>query len=99
MKLTVSYVEAQNFVGEKFNVQNEFVEIGPRPDALFSSPAPSREALTEAVKTLIQNAGRTQSGHYNKIALIKATRTILGHDLREAKDFVENNLPAGGIPF
>ena len=106
MKLIVSYYEAQDLIAPKFNVNPNDVAIDRIPcDSVTPQPQPwlpTSEVLSSEAQIALQkiydeayNAGAAHAlgkeGYYvNKIALIKAIRTIFPNiSLKEGKETAE----------
>lgn len=106
MKLTLSYNEAQDVIGQRYSFNAIDVEI--HPPVSFDAPQPVLPSLNhitkEAIRTIYQeayNAGCANAlnkGNFyiNKISLIKAVRTLTPTtSLKDGKEFVEDMM----LPF
>ena len=89
MKLVLSQSEVHDIVAERYNIRVDQVEI----QGLHPAPSVPNIDNVEVRKALIVLA--TEGGEIqrwrspNKIALIKAIRTLTGCGLKEGKDFLE----------
>lgn len=86
MKLVLSQSEVHDIVAERYNIRVDQVEIEglhPAPSVPNIENVEVRKALTVLVA---EGANRYSP---NKIALIKAIRTLTGCGLKEGKDFLE----------
>lgn len=84
MKLTVSNIEAKSLIAEKHNLHVDDVLIDPVVPASTNNVDICRAFLRNLPEATVRG---------NKINLIKATRTITGMGLKEAKDLVEEFAP------
>ena len=97
MKLQLTNSEARQIVSDKFNVFAHEVEIEPKPSTAIPNYSPVLEggvgcsAVRHALCTLFIE-GRYWGSNPNKIALIKAVRSLTDCSLKEGKDFVEEVL-------
>jgi hypothetical protein len=99
MKIILTNAEACAIVASRHSVGAHQVEIEPKPFALPQQLAPVTEngigceVVRGALISLFDegvNIGRC--GPRNKIALIKAIRTLTDCSLKDGKDFVEQSL-------
>jgi ribosomal protein L7/L12 len=98
MRLIVSALEAKTAIADRFNgIYAENVEIEEVTVAQPFSPIPTLfpAQVAEQLSKLIGGTRQNSSGYNDKIAMIKAVRTLTGYGLRESKDLVENAL----LPF
>ena len=95
MKVILTNTEACNAVATHYNVHPHEVEIEGKPLAALYAPALEGgincTAVRNALCTLFVE-GRYWGSNPNKIALIKAVRTLTDCGLKEGKDFVEQTL-------
>ncbi len=98
MNLSVSLLEAKQFVADRHNIHVDSVTI----DAGYVAPSsyvPTEDAKRRAIHDLIDEASRVPNAEHgvyrNKIAMIKAVRTLTGWGLKDSKDAVEDAF----IPF
>jgi len=84
MKITLPYPEAQSAIADRLAISGlyaENVSIEPLSDFRDIGPVMTAEQL-KIIMT------ESKAGGQNKIALIKAVRTLTGQGLRESKDLV-----------
>ena len=90
MKLVLSQSEVHDIVAERYNIRVDQVEI----QGLHPAPSVPNIDNVEVRKALIALAVLDGANRYspNRIALIKAIRTLTGCSLKEGKDFLEIDL-------
>jgi len=112
MKLTLSNHEACTLIAAKHNLFVEEVEVlSPMapPPAPVSTVVKPNIYSTEAINALLaiwdeayaqaeRNLGE-KVGYPNKIAIIKAVRALTQANLKDAKDFTEEQLLKERLPF
>lgn len=87
MKLVLSQSEVHDIVAERYNIRVDQVEI----QGLHPAPSLPNIENAEVRKALIVLATEDRYSP-NRIALIKAIRTLTGCGLKEGKDFLEIDL-------
>lgn len=99
MKIILTNAEACAAVAVKHNLFADQVEIEPKPFTPLKQFAPVTEngigcdIVRGALISLFDEGARVgRDGSPNKIALIKAIRTLTDCSLKEGKDFVEQQL-------
>lgn len=93
MKVILTNTEACNAVASHYNVHPHEVEIEGKP--LVHYPTMLQDGIAcphvrDALRSLFDEGARVgRDGSRNKIAMIKAIRTLTDCNLKEGKDFVE----------
>lgn len=88
MKLTVSNSEARDIIARSHSLAN--YEVFIEPENVTQSPNRgdiNNPILRDAIATLFKEG---RADYVNKIAVIKAIRTLTNAGLKEAKDLAES---------
>ena len=95
MKLIINRNDIIDTFAEKTGLSGDQIEIDANSIVGFQSPKDTitDPAVRDAIYTIWDEANKGRDGFVvNKIALIKAVRTLTSAGLKDSKDFVEDVL-------